>query len=68
MTAYAVVKKFFDASILREVHVTTQKCRFMEKREREISRFFVAPRRESAPAVCKLCLLKSVTIFYSRTS
>ena len=30
----------------------TEKCRFMEKRLREISRFFVALRRESAPAVC----------------
>ena len=30
----------------------TQKCRFMEKRVREISSFFVAPRSEFAPAVC----------------
>ena len=29
----------------------TEKCRFMDKRVREISRFFVAPRREFAPAV-----------------
>ena len=29
----------------------TQECRFMEKRLREILRFFVAPRREFAPAV-----------------
>ena len=29
----------------------TQDCRFMGKRLREISRFFVAPRRELAPAV-----------------
>ena len=29
----------------------TQECRFMEKRLREISRFFVASRREFAPAV-----------------
>ena len=30
----------------------TQKCRFMGKRVREISCFFVAPWREFAPAVC----------------
>ena len=30
----------------------TQECRFMEKRMREISRFFIAQRREFAPAVC----------------
>ena len=29
----------------------TEKCRFMDKRVREISRFLVAPRREFAPAV-----------------
>ena len=38
----------------RGVTVTdcNQECRFMEKRVREISRFFVALRREFAPAVC----------------
>ena len=34
------------------LNLCTKKCRFMEKRVREISRFFVAPRREFAPGVC----------------
>ena len=33
---------------------STEKCIFMDKRVREISRFFVAPRREFAPAVWRV--------------
>ena len=32
----------------------TEKCRFMGKEVREISRFFVAPPRVFTPAVCAL--------------
>ena len=34
-----------------EMGFNTEKCRFMDKRVREMSRFLVAPRREFAPAV-----------------
>ena len=33
---------------------STEKCRFMDKRVRDILRFFVAPRREFAPALWRV--------------
>ena len=34
--------------------MSTEKCIFLDKRVREISRFFVAPRREFAPAIWRV--------------
>ena len=44
----------FRSSKTWDHNTYTEKCRFMDKRVREISRFFVAPRREFAPAVWRV--------------